>query len=208
MAKNKASQFTVTGTERSGHVTVGKVTVFAAGYSVVEFAEQELNRQLKTAEAAYATGLRSALADAIALWRVHRPRHPLPRWVTGALEQQLTSRRNRSGRVGRLANEATLRRQRLIDYARVKYITVLLNEGLSLRAACKRASHELLISANDDVVPGSAKVLHQTYGRFWRRLYAAPMEFYPFMRGEAIADLLMQTPSGGEAEVIIRRHWK
>jgi hypothetical protein len=155
------------------------VTIITAGYGnqLEDIAEELLDQQLSTAHAAYSSGQRQGLIEAVNLLNAHNPDQPWPEWVRAGvqldfpelLDRFLLPRRKKKGgrptkraarnRGGRLANEKLQRRQRTIDFARTEYINRLLNEGLTPSAAYKRASQELRIEVDGQPIASSERNL-------------------------------------------------
>jgi hypothetical protein len=177
--KRPASQFkdlSVTNRRtRSGHVTVGAWTIFAAGggskEQLAEITESHLESGLRELRRGFfilaPSRQRAALRHAWDLLSAHRPdQASWPDWVRDGIGPELSRDDTPStGRRGRHAKEATLRRQRYIDMVRTMYVCRLLNEGLELPAACARASRELRIRVDGQEIASSAKVFRQAYDR-------------------------------------------
>jgi hypothetical protein len=194
----------------SRHFTVGPITFVTAGFSpdlVMNMAENEVDRQLREHQAAYDNRHPAAIRQAFELWHAHRPHRALPVWMREGVAQALTgSTASGKKRGGRLSNERTLRRQRMIDFVRASYVNRLMSDdGVTYYAACKRAASELRIEVDGAPTPASSKVIDQAYKRFYQRLLEAPHEFYPFLTAFGHLEVLMAPRPGSVAAKIIQK---
>lgn len=191
-------------------IAVGPLRIITSGYGEqvrAKMAEDALDLQLVLARAAYESGQRLGLRDALALLRTHRPEAPLPDWVLDGVHRELSpaDRAARRNEGGRLSNERTRRSQRLVDHIRTMCINAFLNEGLGHNAACRRASQELRGKVDGLQIGGSTRVFELTYARFYRLLGRRPEEFYPlFLHGFQLLELWSHTPAGGVGEKMFR----
>ena len=173
----------------SGSATIGHSTLFMAGMCAdVMYAHALgwLELALTSAELAYHHGQKRGLVRALELLQKYRPDQRFPDWVITGLATEVARQPKveKTKPRGCHSREETKHRDYVVDFIRATWIARLIDQGLSLHAACARASDEL--GGDPKATPAGMRA---AFKRFQSRVEEDPSAFYPLL--DASAHLLL-----------------